>query len=96
MESAWAAGLFEGEGCRTANRGKPRLQLKMVHEESVRRFRDALEVGKVYGPYGPYASQLGQKPYWMWVAEGNDMEAAIRLMTPWLSAWALERLNAAA
>lgn len=65
IEMAWAAGLFEGEG----SIGAKRLQLKMISEESVRRFGAVIGVGKVYGPYGPYPSQLGKKPYWMWVAQ---------------------------
>lgn len=81
-EIAWAAGLFEGEGSISAER----LQLKMITEESVRRFGAALGVGKVYGPYGPYPSQLGKKPFFLWVAWfPADIQIAADLLRPFLS-----------
>lgn len=85
--------MFEGEGCRTTCGGRPRLQLKTVHEGSVRRVRDVLGVGRVYGPYGPYKGQLGSKPIWMWVAEGQDMLEAIELLSPFLTECSRERLG---
>lgn len=90
-ELAWAAGLFEGEGCRTSSRGRPRLQIKMVEEESVRRVA-AILGGRVYGPYGPYKSQLGSRPTFLWVAEGAVMEVAIEKIAPYLSSWSRERI----
>lgn len=88
METAWAAGLFEGEG----SIGK-RLQLKMVSVESVRRFHAAIGVGAVYGPYGPYPSQLGSKPYWQWTAwRPEDITTAADILRPHLSPSFAERL----
>lgn len=58
----------------------------MVSEESVRRFGAAVGVGKVYGPYGPYPSQMGRKPFWMWVAwYPADVTRASNLLRPFLS-----------
>lgn len=94
MESAaWAAGLFEGKGSVTASRGRPRLQLKTSEEESVRRFETALGVGKTFGPYGGYASSIGTRPYFLWVAEYEDGQAAADAMRPFLSGWRRQRLD---
>lgn len=83
VEIAWAAGLFEGEGTITAVNGRPRLALKMVAEASVRRFGAAVGVGVVYGPYGPYRSQLGTQPYFVWMADGPEAAArAAALLGP--------------
>ncbi|MFM9625700.1 hypothetical protein ACKI14_48305, partial [Streptomyces turgidiscabies] len=48
---AWAAGLFEGEGCITISnqqRGyqQPRLKLTMTDDDVVRRFGEIVEVGQ--------------------------------------------------
>jgi hypothetical protein len=91
-ETVWAAGLYEGEGCVTLCRGRLRLQLKMVTRASVERFQAALGVGKVYGPYGPYASQLGSQPTYLYVAEGEDFDIAVERLAPHLTKWARERI----
>ncbi len=49
---AWAAGLFEGEGCITWKRGGsdkkyPRLYLKMTDRDVVQKFADTVEYGNV-------------------------------------------------
>ena len=78
---AWAAGLFEGEGCIILSRGQVALQLKMTDEEIVRRFDDIVGDGRVYGPYC-YAE--GRKPYWMWIAQGDIAREMLDLLGPWL------------
>jgi hypothetical protein len=68
-EIAWAAGLFEGEGCivfQKQKRGRGtctciRLELKMCDEDVVRRFADIVGA-KVVGPYEQ--ATAGWKPYW--------------------------------
>ncbi len=95
MEIAWAAGLFEGEGSiSTPLVDRQRLQLKMNAEASVRRFADALGVGTVYGPYGPYAGQMGRTPYFVWVAEGDAAVAAAALLREFVSQPWRDRLDA--
>jgi hypothetical protein len=88
---AWAAGLFEGEGCATHSSGRPRLQLKMVQEESVRRFGRVVGVGRVGGPYGPYDPT--RQPFFMWYADGDAGRVVVDLLAPYLSAWCLERIE---
>ncbi len=54
---AWAAGLFEGEGClHRHKRGYGALFLAMTDEDIVRRFAAIFGL-KVYGPY-----KTGHKP----------------------------------
>lgn len=88
----WAAGLFEGEGAVTRNGTRPRLAVKMTSEESVRRFAIAVDVGKVYGPYGPY--QPNRSPYWMWVGDGAAAKTVAALLAPFASSRLQEKLLA--
>lgn len=60
-DAAWAAGLFEGEGCIDSPNGRPRLQLNTTDEDVARRFQ-AIVGGKVWGPY----TTGTHKPYWHW------------------------------
>src|SRR3990167_8425089 len=52
---AWAAGLYEGEGCfykgKLTNGHTPRLQIRMTDREPLDRFVAVVGSGKVYGPY---------------------------------------------
>lgn len=92
---AWAAGLFEGEGTITymTKSRRARLAVKMTDEEAVRRFESSIGVGKVYGPYGPYKSQLGNLPTWYWAADGNAAVEAADKLLPWLGSRCRERLQ---
>lgn len=51
-EIAWAAGLFEGEGCITVSNGRPVMRLNSTDADTPRRFCEIVGAGKVYGPYG--------------------------------------------
>lgn len=91
---AWAAGLFEGEG--SVSRKTARLQVKMISEQSVRRFGEVMDVGKVYGPYGPYPSQMGKTPFFVWVAwHQEDVRSAAAALIPYVSPWMRAKLEAA-
>jgi hypothetical protein len=46
---AWAAGLFEGEGCITETNDTLTLRLNNTDESLVQRFRDYVDIGTVYG-----------------------------------------------
>jgi hypothetical protein len=48
---AWAAGLFEGEGCITLSGERFQLALNNTNEGVVYAFRRILDIGRVYGPY---------------------------------------------
>lgn len=79
---AWAAGLFEGEGCATVNKyksgngGRPTMQLQMTDEDVVRKFHAVIGMGKVYGPYRP----SGHKEVWRWYVDGFEAVQAIAAM----------------
>lgn len=90
---AWAAGLFEGEGTITVCRGRTRLAVKMTDEEAVRRFTSVIRTGKMYGPYGPYESQMGTLPTYVWIAESESARRAANRMLPWLGDRCRERLS---
>jgi hypothetical protein len=83
---AWAAGLFEGEGCITVGyRGKEyrytlgQLTLSMKDEDVVRHFAEVIGFGKVY---------LGGKSnegMWRWaVTRFEHVQAIVAMFWPWL------------
>ncbi len=87
---AWAAGLFEGEGCitwrqNTARNGQvyPALQVKMTDEDRVRRFREVVGVGLVRPHVRPMKSH--HKQQWAWkVYSYESCQAVIALLWVWL------------
>lgn len=91
---AWAAGLFDGGGTITRLRGaRPRLAVSLTDEGLVRGFAAVVEAGKVYGPYGPYRSSLGDLPRYYWCADGDAALAVARLLRPWLGSASLDKLE---
>ena len=87
---AWAAGLFEGEGCFFINtvrkEGKsyryPCATLKMTDEDVVRKFHEIVGVGKVWRKP---AARLGWKPQWDWRCHGSEeTEKVFELLSPYL------------
>lgn len=83
---AWAAGLFEGEGCFGAyHRQKHRIvkaSLAMTDGDVVRRFAAVIGIGQIRGPY---LKRPGEKPMYEWfVGSAPDVLAVINLLSPWL------------
>ena len=87
-EIAWAAGLFEGEGCISQyQRGAGddlQLALVMTDEDVVRRFDQIVNRGIVYGPYLPFSAGDRRKPFWRWAALGDAAHDVLDLLGPWL------------
>lgn len=91
---AWAAGLFEGEGCIThgsyggSKARTPVLALQMTDEDVVRKFASTLGFGCLTGPL-----RNGEhKPTWRWNAQGlRDVQAALALFWNFLGARRRER-----
>jgi hypothetical protein len=79
-EIAWAAGLFEGEGCMTVSGGQPMMRLNSTDEDTPQRFCEIVAAGKVYGPY---RRPPPRKPVWIWVAYGIDAMLTVQLIGPW-------------
>jgi hypothetical protein len=91
-EIAWAAGLFEGEGCVTEVKGRFTLALKNTDEEVVRRFDAIIGLGRVYGPYkNSECDGHKRKPFWAWAASGEDAFDAMQMLALWLSKRRLQR-----
>jgi hypothetical protein len=91
-EVAWAAGLFEGEGCTTESDGRFTLRLNNTDESVVRRFDEVVTWGLVYGPYrNSERDGHSRKPFWVWVASDHNAYDAFNLLAPWLSKRRLNR-----
>ena len=92
INTAWAAGLFEGEGSISATperRNVPhgsvwryiRLSLGSTDEDVVRRFHEVAGCGSVGGPYQYKAER---KPHWQWSATGAKADAFLEEILPLL------------
>lgn len=88
---AWAAGLFDGEGCfflggrKRGGRVETWIETRITqaHPEVLHRFREALGMGRVYGPYG--RSKSNHRPQWQYVIYGlQGTQATIAMLWPWL------------
>jgi hypothetical protein len=79
---AWAAGLFEGEGCITYTQKAPVLRMNMTDRDVLERF------ASVMGSHitGPYTSRTkGGKPFYQWHLGGiRQTQAALRKLWPYL------------
>ncbi len=85
-ETAWAAGLFEGEGCIHVGTQKGRwprvvLTLGMTDRDVVERFALFAEVGAIH-------IRQSTRPEWAefyaWSVAGKKAESVLRAMLPWL------------
>ncbi len=65
----------------------PRLQLKLNDRQTVKRFRDAVNTGTVYGPYGvrPYSH--------VWIADREEATLTAQALWPYLGDDTRERLQ---
>lgn len=87
---AWAAGVFEGEGCfslatrsdRSESKPQACAVLRMTDEDIVHRFYEIIGVGSV-SRHEP--SSGGTKPFWQWSARGHDsVLRVVTMLWPWL------------
>ncbi len=85
---AWAAGIFEGEGCSTLrNKRYPSLQLRMKDEEIIRKFANVLSCGHVYYEKNHQTNRMtgATSPMWLWTASNPQaFHQAMWMMWPWL------------
>lgn len=79
---AWAAGLFEGEGCLTI-RGpwkSAALSLSSTDLDVLERFREVVGEGSIIGP----DVRGSNKPIWRWHVQGAaEVLVVIRLLEPY-------------
>ena len=89
---AWAAGIFEGEGCITEQNGRLAVTVKNTDHWLVSRFVSAMGIGKVYGPYeNRCRDAYTRKPFWVWMAFSDEALEVLQTLSPWLSPRRLER-----
>lgn len=83
VDLAWAAGLFEGEGCCSgAITPEITVQIGMTDEAPVRTFRDIVNVGHIYGPLKRSGNK---KAFWLWrVRSWSEAQHVFDLIGPWL------------
>jgi hypothetical protein len=88
---AWAAGLFEGEGCFSGQahvngvvgRRSVRAQVKMSDRDRVELFASIVDVGRVHAcKPSPFASH---KPVFQWrVTSFEEVQHVVAILWPWL------------
>lgn len=88
---AWAAGIFEGEGCFTFSAPGRRLpspfvRVQMTDKDVIEKFASVVERGTVLGPYFYEGENYRMtKPQWSWSLNGYDGFVYIRkLFWPYL------------
>lgn len=88
-ELAWAAGLFDGEGTITTTdysyKGREvlsaALRLTMTDEDAVRRFHQAVGLGKVEYIYPASFRAAGYKPQWRWrIQDFEGVQAVVAML----------------
>lgn len=94
LEVAWAAGLFEGEGCfGSYPRGRKhgtQARLSMTDRDVVERFAKIVGMGTVRGPVDRGNKEW--KPIWEWyVQRASEVRAVVALFRPWLGERRLAR-----
>jgi hypothetical protein len=90
IDVAWAAGLFEGEGCwniYVRKSGKLQIQaaLGMTDGDVVRRFAAIVGVGNMRRHHTALAQAKGEQPMYQWsVFEAEKVREVIALFLPYL------------
>ena len=95
---AWAAGLFEGEGCiaRQANREKkargnyrvyvhPHMAIMMLDRDRIEQFHEI--IGKDLGHFYQVnrKDRVGKPPFWSWqTSKHEDVQAVVAMLWHWL------------
>ena len=96
---AWAAGLFEGEGCISYDQRYPnyrRLGMNMTDEDVMRRFVEIVDYGRLYGPY--ISGKSDHKPVWSWaIGKKSEVLRILKMFKPYFgkrrSEKAIEAIN---
>lgn len=68
---AWAAGLFEAEGCASGGVKRPRFAVWLTEEVTLRRFADVVD-GGVTGPYQVARFGRRGRDEWAWQVSGFE------------------------
>ncbi len=96
IETAWAAGLFEGEGSIifTGKNGVS-VTVFMTDQDVLQKLLAVAGMGTLRGPYSD-ASHPGHKPIWKWsISRGTHSSEFLRAIRPHMGVRRLARLDAA-
>ncbi len=80
---AWAAGIFEGEGCITLHSGHPYILIDMTDKDVLDRFLEIFPIGTIRGPY-THKNKEHHKPRWRFDAFGTKALPIIEKIYPYL------------
>lgn len=73
---AWFAGIFEADGHGKVNRSGGTICVTMIQKDVIELIYERLQIGKVYGPYGP--TSAGNET-WRWQCTDRQELARICL-----------------
>ena len=85
---AWAAGLFEGEGCFSPRRPSGRKSMHLhaavtsTDRDVIERFAQILEFGHIN--YSARKARPHHTPTYRWFVNGEEVERLYELLEPWL------------
>lgn len=82
---AWAAGLFDGEGCVTTlwpSRKQARMEINMCHKPTLERFAKIIGCGKVTKSY---EKRKAHRTQWRWRVCDNQSVSAAKKLEPYSS-----------
>ena len=81
-EIAWAAGLFEGEGCFSYSQRRARASMSLTDLDVLERFQRVVGCGAIG------IANKGWRPHhkqaWQWWGNGDDFVKVLALLEPWL------------
>jgi hypothetical protein len=92
---AWAAGLFEGEGCISAGwdrrvglKGGPRsypiATIGMTDRDVIEHFLAVMRFGRIHSQ-SPGSTRRERKVMWYWKTRGfEEVQATVAMLWPWL------------
>lgn len=91
---AWAAGLFEGEGCIAVSRKGNHTQWSMIlastDHDVLERFLEVTGMGSITGPF---QREANHKPHWIWrTGKRANVYALAVALHPWLGVRRQERV----
>lgn len=82
---AWAAGLFEGEGCITTAGNGWQLQLRMTDSDVVKRFIDVVQYGNFRREaWFDKGKRPGSKPVYGWrIGKSSEVRRILDMFLPY-------------
>ena len=83
LEIAWAAGLFEGEGCIShSTKNQPRLYIGMTDKDIIERFVEIVDCGKITTRI---RKDPKHKAQWIWqIQKASEVCRILTMFLPYL------------